>query len=213
MVTAILAVIVLAVIIGFGTLISRSDEKRRLQRLAELNEYQEYDLVELWKLGFVLPRGTGQTITHINAEIENKTDKKLKVIITPGTYFVSTGSHQNMVTRSEHRVTLRPKTVEQIYVPASCINAGLPIPSEQDRFHGVAKVSTNLVRFLEKARYEDAMVVQAGVWALTDNYSKYDIQTKLVARMSSGRSCPAVTDAQVARAKQILDGLGIPNRL
>jgi len=191
----------------------RHNHKLWLKRVAELSEDQEYDLIELWNYRFVLPRATGQTITHINAQVENRTEKRLRVLVKPGTYFVSSGGHQNMVARSEHRFTLRARSTEKIYVPASCINAALPIPGAQDQFHGVAKVSNDLVRFLEKARGEDDMVVQAGVWALTDGYSKYDIQTKLVARSSSGSSRPAVSDQQVARAKRILDELGIGNRL
>lgn len=180
------------VIAGIGFLIARHTRKCRLKFLDELNEDQEYDLVELWKYRVVLPKGTGQTITDIKAEIQNSTDKRLKVVIAPGTYFVSTGSHQNMVTRSDHRFTLPPQDTKRINVPASCINAELPIPSEEDMFHGVAKVSDQLVRFLENARGEDAMVVQAGVWALTDGYSGYQIQNKLVAQTPSGHRHSAV---------------------
>lgn len=207
--------VVLGVAIMFALVILgvRYNKKLWLERLAKLNESEEYDLIDLYQWGFVLTRGTGQTITHINAEVQNRTDKTLRVIIRPGTYFVSSGAHQNMVTRTEHRFRLYGTATETVYVPASCINAESPIPGGHDRFSGVAKVSDNLTRFLERAGGEDPMVIQAGVWALTDNYSQYEVQHKLMARSSQGDTRPAISDDQVARARRILNELRIPNRL
>jgi hypothetical protein len=213
------ALTILLVVLGVGLLVvliillARYNKKRWLERLAQLNESEEYDVVQLYQWGFVLARAKGQTITHINAEVQNQTDKTLRVIIRPGTYFVSSGAHQNMVTRTDHRFRLRGTATETVYVPASCINAESPIPGEHDHFSGVAKVSDNLTRFLERAGREDPMVIQAGVWALTDNYSQYEVQHKLMARSSRGDTRPAVSDEQVARARKILNELGIPNRL
>jgi hypothetical protein len=211
--TILFVVLGVALVVALVILGVRYNKKLWLERLAKLNESEEYDLIVLYQWGFVLARGTGQTITDIKAEVQNLTDKKLRVIIRPGTYFVSSGAHQNMVTRTEHRFRLYENATETVYVPASCINAESPIPGEHDRFHGVAKVSDNLTRFLERAGREDPMVIQAGVWALTDNYSQYEVQHKLMARSSRGDTRPAVSDEQVARARRILNELGIPNRL
>ena len=187
--------------------------KDRLERLAQLNEGEEYDLVQLYQMGAVSPRATGQSITRINAEVQNLTDKKLRVIIRTGTYFISSDIHQNMVTRTEHRFRLHERATERFGVPAACINAESPIPVEDDHFSGVASVSDDLTRFLERAGGEDPMVIQAGVWALTDNYSQYEVRHKLMARSSQGDMRPAISVDQVATAQRILNELGIPNRL
>jgi hypothetical protein len=212
-VTQMVAVLLVAVLILiFAFVVYLRGKKDRRGRLARLGEEEE-DIVYLSKYGFVLPRATGQSITHISAEVENLTEKSLQVVIKPGTCFLSSGSHQNMVTCQRHTFRLFQGETKRVSVPAACINAGKPIPAQKDRFRGVARVSDNLTRFLERASAEDAMVIQAGVWALTDNYSGTDVQRRLIARTSRGESCPAVSAAQVAKARQILDELQVPNRL
>jgi hypothetical protein len=183
------------------------------------------DIVDLYKKGIVNAKGTGQSITDISAEIVSRVTLPLKVSVPHGTYFVSRGNHQNMVTRRKYQFELRPLETEHIRVPAACINASLPIPSEKDRFSGVARVSDHVRRFMEAAEGEDAMVIQAGVWALTDGYSRYRIQATLRTRRVSSRygvhlsgatgtdEGPAISSAHIDRAKAILDRLKISHNL
>lgn len=183
------------------------------------------DIIDLYKKGLVFAKGTGQTITHISAEITNRVNVPLKVSVEHGTYFVSRGNHQNMVTRRKYQFELRPLATEHIGVPASCINATLPIPNEKDQFSGVARVSDSVRRFMEAAEGEDAMVIQAGVWALTDGYSRQTIQRTLRTRRVSTRygiplpgsagldEGPAISNSQIDRAKAILDRLGIRHNI
>ncbi|MCP4396504.1 MAG: hypothetical protein GY801_04200 [bacterium] len=178
-----------------------------------LGEEQEYDLLFLYQKGFVRARATGQSITQIYGEVENLIDKTLKVIITPGTYFVAKGNYQNMVTRSEYSFTLHPLSARDVSINATCINANLPIPGKDDRFHGVRKVSKNVSRFLKASQHASSMVIQTGVWALTDNYSGHDIKNHLVTRDRYGNTRQAVSDADIAEARRILDSLGISHRL
>ena len=187
-------------------------KKKRLRLLSVLNSYDVYDILELWKYRLVLPRATGQSITHIDAEVQNLTGKRLQVIMHPGTYFVSSGDHQNMVTCDEHYFVLRKQGTERFSVSAACINAERPIPGNNDYFEGVAKVSNNLIRFLKGGRGEDSKVIQAGVWAITDRYSKQEIQRKLTVHTSQG-NMPAISDYQIERAKQILNRLKIWTKL
>jgi hypothetical protein len=55
----IIAVIVVAAagVAGIWILAARHNRKRWMKRLAALNEDQEYELVDLWKHRFVLPKG------------------------------------------------------------------------------------------------------------------------------------------------------------
>ena len=190
-----------------------------LQRLALLIEVEKLDdtspqdLVFLHEKGFVRAHATGQSITEIRAEVESLIDRPVGVVIKPGTYFVAQGNYQNMVTRDELSFTLDPRSTTQLSVDASCINAQLPIPGETARFEGVKRVSHTLVRFLNAAQHADPMVVQAGVWAITDKYSKRDVQERLITQDRRGNRIGAVSDADVARAAEILDEVGIKHNL
>jgi hypothetical protein len=183
------------------------------------------DIVDLYNSGLVSAKGAGQSITDITAEIVSRVTLPLKVSVPHGTYFVSRGNHQNMITRKKYEFELRPLATERIHVPASCINAALPIPKESDRFSGVSRVPDKVRRFMEAAEGEDAMVIQAGVWALTDGFSRARIQQTLRTRRVSTRygvpltgslgtdEGPAISSVQIDRAKTILDRLNIPNNL
>jgi hypothetical protein len=130
-----------------------------------------------------------------------------------------------MAARRTCRFELGPSGAERVFVPATCINAGLAIPGDTDRFGGVRRTSASLRAFFDLAQNEDAMVVQAGAWAITDGYSKAQVQAHLRSRRVStvygipvpgvqgSDQGPAISDAQIARAKAILDQLGVRNRL
>ena len=185
------------------------------------------DIVLLYKKGILAACGTGQTITDIRAEITSRVNVPVKVSIPHGTYFISRGNHQNMVTRRKYEFVLSPMEKRNITVPASCINASLPIPGDEDRFSGVAQVSDTLRRFMEAAEPEDAMVIQAGVWAITDGYSREQMKSTLRVRRSDSRSGgmfgglgsnshdagSAISDYHMDRAKKILTELKISNTL
>jgi len=195
----------------------RAWQRRRAERLtalaADLDENETHDLLFLHERGFVRARGSGQSITRIYGEIENLIDRKLHVIIRPGTYFVASGNCQNMVTRREYAFTLYPTSVQNVAIDAACINADLPIPSKDNRFRGVRRVSDDLARFLEASMDADPMTVQAGIWALTDNYSGEDVKNHLYVQDRDGNRRQAVNDRNVAEARQILAQLGIRSRL
>jgi hypothetical protein len=169
--------------------------------------------VTLNKKGLITAKGTGQSITDIRASVTSRVTVPLKVRIPHGTYFVSSGNHQNMVTRKEYEMELAPMQTRRISVPSSCINANLPVPSEKDRFSGVARVSSPVRQFLAAAEREDAMTIQAGVWALTDRYSSHQVRTHLVSRDQYGNTRQAISDLHVTRAKAILDKLGLRHEL
>jgi hypothetical protein len=182
-------------------------------RAASLDEGKTHDLLFLHQQGFVRARGMGQSITRIHGEIENLIARPLRVSIRPGTYFVARGNCQNMVTRQECTVTLYPTSTARVAIDAACINASLPIPKDKDRFYGVRRVSDDLARFLEATRDADPMVVQAGVWALTDNYSGHDVQHHLVVQDERGNRRQAVSNDDIETARRILRELGIRSRL
>jgi hypothetical protein len=136
--------------------LKRWQEDRKERRVAaltatasDIKEDKQYDLLFLHQRGVVRAKGTGQSITLVHADVENLIRKKIRVVITPGTYFVSSGDHQNMATTEEYTFTLSPCSSQQLRISAACINAKRPIPGRGDRFDGVARVPENVARFLE----------------------------------------------------------------
>src|SRR5687767_8769684 len=82
--------------------------ERLTSRATDLEDDQQYDLLFLHQRGFVRVKATGQSITRVYADIENLIRKRLRVVVKPGTYFVSSGGHQNMATTAEYTFTLYP---------------------------------------------------------------------------------------------------------
>jgi hypothetical protein len=199
------------------------------------------DIVVLYKKRLITVEGKGNSISKISAFIESRVTVPLKIYIPLGTYFVKSGDYQNMVTRTEYEFELDPRWGKHISIDASCINANRPIPTSSDKFRGVARVPEKLSRFLVEAAAEDDMTIQAGVWAITDRYTRRDLESRLRRRKRMdlrehmeaqsranmtasilGRSAhqmpvdddgPAISDRQIDRAKALLDKLGIKNRL
>lgn len=153
-------------------------QSRRDARASALGDHY-ISIVRLNQMGLVRVNGTGVSIKEIRTNIDSRVRVWLQVLIPHGTYFVAAGSHQNMVTREEYRFTLSPLGTDFLRIAASCINANKKIPGDQHRFRGVASASENLTKFLKAAEEEDAMVVQAGVWAITDRYTGTQVMQRL----------------------------------
>ena len=179
---------------------SYEDEERERRRLLNRQRAEQAraeaalpksDLCDLHHQGHVRARATGHSIDRIEVEVENLTSKPFHVVLALGTYFVARGSHQNMVVAIERVFVLRPSSSERFHIAAACIDASLEVPGRQDRFEGVARVPDDVARFLESAQSEDPMVIQAGVWAITDRYTAEQVRTRLVS-FSNGRISWAV---------------------
>jgi len=171
------------------------------------------DLEVLCRKGLVRVEANGESITSIYAQIRSLADYRLCVFVPPGTYFVARGSHQNMVVTCGRDFVLKPGKSMRMPVRAACINASLPIPDSDGHFCGVRKVPDDVAAFLIASRNEQDMTIQAGVWALTDNYSGHQVQNRLVMRDRRGNTRQAVSDSNIERAANILDWLSLPHRL
>lgn len=192
----------------------RARRSARLERRAAgLAPDAVHELVDLHRSGFVRASATGQSITRVFAEVENLLARKLRVQASPGTAFVAIGAHQNMVTRRPCRFTLEPGGRHLMSIEASCLDAGRPIPGSADRFDGVRAAPAGVKRFVDAAQDADPMVVQAGVWALTDGYSASDVQRRLEQHDRWGRRVSAVSTSQIDQARRILEQLALPSRL
>ncbi len=194
---------------------------KRFERLVDqmtedakiLLDDREYDLILLYERGFVRANGVGQDITNVSARIESLVRKPIKVLIKPGTYFIALGNYQNMATNKEYRFVLESVQTREVHISATCINAGLPIPTENDYFEGVASVDSNVARFILASRGCNTMTIQAGVWALTDRMSRHSIKERLVSRDNLGHESNTINDHHIDEAKRLLKELGISNYL
>jgi hypothetical protein len=173
----------------------------------------EQELVDLADNSVVTVTATGRDITQVQACAQNRTGHTLRVLVSPGTCFASSGTHQNMVATEATRFTLEPNGSQTFSMRAACVNASRPIPGDTDHFRGVYRVSPMLAKFLEHAISLSPMARQAGVWALTDNYSAGDVQSHLVARDHLGNQRPAVSLTDIAAARKVLDDIGASHRL
>jgi hypothetical protein len=173
------------------------------------------DLITLVRRQSVAVHAAGQSITHIVVELRNLTSKLFKrVLITPGTYFIASGPYQNMALYKTRRLYLFWR--RRIVLPAVCMNATRPVADDRDTFIDVAKADQSLILFLRRARRKNPKIIQAGVWAITDNLSAHDIQPELATTIASkveARRQISISRRQIRAAKRILDKLEIPNRL
>jgi hypothetical protein len=184
---------------------------RRYLDRAKDKEFQ--NIVDLWRMRILTVKAKGRSITEVYVDVRNRSDCALNVFIPVGTYFRSRGAHQNMAIRKETVFAIDAGGTRFINVAATCINASRPVPGGNDSFRGVDRVTTDLERFMKEAERQPAMVVQAGVWALTDGYGRHQIKERLVTLSSRGSSRLGISDSDVDRAKIILDTLGIRSSL
>jgi hypothetical protein len=194
---------------------------RLTERAKPLSVTEAIDLEFLSHERFVTVAGWGESITSIFATVTNQTNRHFHVIVKPGTYFVASGGHQNMVARRSHTLSLEPRQLSFLRVEAACINAGRPVPRESHKFTGVKRVAPDVTRFLGASESSDPMVIQAGVWALTDQMTRADLKTRLVSqdaqgnvrKDAAGNVIHPITDEHIDEAERILDELGIANRI
>jgi hypothetical protein len=175
------------------------------------------DLLTLVRRQTIAVHAAGQSITHIVVELRNLTFKMFKrVLIAPGTYFIASGPHQNMVLYKTRRLYLFRNWRRRIVVRAACMNATRPVAGYMDTFTDVAKADESLILFLKSARGRNPKIIQAGIWAITDNFSAHDIQPTIATTITSSleaRRQIYISRRQIGAAKRILDKLKIRNRL
>ncbi len=179
----------------------------------KLSDDQFHDILGLWAIRVVNILAKGKSITEVYVDIENRLDRPINILIPHGTYFVAQGNHQNMVTRKEYLLKIKPNGTRFINVPATCINAGREIPSSKDSFRGVKKVPDHVKRFLKETDGCDPMIIQAGVWYLTDNLSREEIKSRLTTREMTGGHYSGISDYDIDNAQRVLERLGIHSKL
>lgn len=155
----------------------------------------------------------GRSLTRLEARVTNLLETPLDVEVHPGTYFVAEGAHQDMVIIEKVNLRLPSRGSYDLTLRVACMRAKRPVPRPKDTFERVAEADEGIRRFLEASVGLSPMAIQAGVWTLTDRYSRADVQSRLTIADLWGRVSSAVTDEDLDRASQVLDGLWIPHGL
>lgn len=166
----------------------------------QLSEQEFYDADWLLAKHIIGIKAMGRTITEIDLDVENLSNRKIKVVMPLGIYFAARGSHQNMVGTREVVFRLKPHGSKFATVHVACLNAHRNIPGKQDGFTGLSRADEQVVLFLEAARNETPMVVQAGVWALTDGLSRGELKRRLTTENGQRMNSQAISDGDIDSA-------------
>lgn len=187
-------------------------DEERIQLLDHHKPETSYDLIRLCSLGLVSANARGHSITQVNVLLKDLSARSFNITIEPGTTFRSNGNHQSMaaVERTYHH--LEASASLQVPLRVACINADRPIPSEENGFAAVEAGSPQVAKFLAAASDAPPMVVQAGVWAITDNLTADQIRSRLRTQSEYGER-EAISEGDVEAAAGILDSLNIETQL
>jgi hypothetical protein len=172
-----------------------------------------HDLLFLQEHECIKVVAKGKSITRLEARLTNLVETPLDVVIHPGTYFVADGAHQDMVIIEKVHLRLPPGASYDLTLRVACMRAKRCVPRARDGFQRVAQANDEIRRFLDASDGLSAMAIQAGVWSLSDRYSRADVQTRLTIADLWGRVSSAVTDEDLDQASRVLDGLWIPHGL
>jgi hypothetical protein len=163
---------------------------------------------------------SGLGIAAISLTITNTTDQELTITVNVGTIFRAEGSHQDMAVRSSSQLKVLGRKNIKTVLPAVCINAERPIPSETDRFRRLSSAAGDLKKFLDASQHLMPAAIQAGVWAITDRYDKQKVRAKLQTKSAEeaaiwGEFCttPSIHQSDVNEAKAVLEAIGCKTAL
>ena len=178
-----------------------------------LDEQVYHDADWLAERGIIKLTAIGRSITELSLDVVNRSDRRLKVLLPPGLTFLARGTHQNMVVTKEAVFRLKPRGSKVLPVQVACLNAHKPIPTSNDGFGSVERAGDTVNRFLAAAKGERAMVIQAGVWAITDHLDHNELKARLHNIANSHFAGQAISDNDIRTAGLLLSKAGIPTAI
>ncbi|NOX51308.1 MAG: hypothetical protein GXP16_12360 [Gammaproteobacteria bacterium] len=184
--------------------------KSSAQQLSEGEFYEADWLVEKHIIGI---KAVGHSITELNLDVQNFSERKIKVLLPRGIYFPARGGHQNMVSTREVVFRLKPGGCKFFAVQVACLNAHREIPSEQDGFGRLKRADAEVAKFIEVACNEAPMVLQAGIWALTDGLNRSELRRRLVANGGVSTHRQVISDRDIDSASLHLAKLSLATQI
>jgi outer membrane protein assembly factor BamD (BamD/ComL family) len=160
---------------------------------------------------------SGSGIENVSLNVRRLVGHPVTVLIPVGTFFVSGGIAQDMVTTSGDELSLDSNETLSIVVSAACANIDRPAPGPEDSFR-IERLPQQgelerAVAALSKANTRYRATEQAAVWIVTDN-ANYDALGRLVSVPIGQIPLPgvgtrAIAESTAAEAMKILDDAGI----
>jgi hypothetical protein len=171
------------------------------------------NIVDLVEHGTVTFKITSGAINELGLEVQNTTDRTLKIDIPSGTYFVNADSKsQNMVVRHTTNASVQPKGRVDIQLEAACANLHLTEPTQENTFtiQRLPKPPelTKIIDQISSAGV-NYPVEQAAIWIVTDD-ATYDELGMLVEGSRFGTSMIRENDA--VRAMMLVEKAGLSIR-
>jgi hypothetical protein len=171
------------------------------------------DLLSLQTNGLMHAEASGLTITQVTVKLTSLCETgPTPFLIEPGWYFVADGHHQNMVITQMKEGETRARESMEFILQAACLNAHLPVPRRGEKLSKIGLVDRDLKQFLDAAQHDDPMVIQAGVWALTDKLGPLAIQFRLEKGSWLEREV-AIKPEHISEAGERLRQLGISSTI
>jgi hypothetical protein len=168
-------------------------------------------IVDLVEQGKVEAKSTGSGIESVSLEIRRLVEEVLKAVIPAGTFFVSGGSTQDMVTTAEEEVVLSDDEWVSTVLDVACANLELDVPDSDVTFDIQRAPQEEELQMLMPVLRDAGVayeVRQAAVWIVTDNADYEDLGT-LVSGSWPGPQLRLIHEAEAAQAMRIVDEAGI----
>ncbi|MCC7492744.1 MAG: hypothetical protein IT204_10370 [Fimbriimonadaceae bacterium] len=170
---------------------------------------EEITVYEAQQRGLVTARVTGSGLGEVRLSLTRTTNRRLRVIVPAGAYFVCQGGGaQNMVGGRQTTVDLVGSATASLSVPASCANMHLDTPNWSTSFAiRPSPEGSELARLMEVIGREQPseVVAQVAVWAVTDNPTRAELMSTYVTNFGG----PAASQADLNAAAQLLRKAGI----
>ena len=174
--------------------------------------------IEVDDLGAAIARGlvtavvTGEGLSSVKVKLTRPKGRLCRVRISPGTFFLSDGTVQNMVVTEEREFDLTESRRCEASVSTSCAQMSKPEPGGTDTFRvGPPTTSKVLKRLLEVAVEAGASEVakQVATWVVTDNPSRRDLDETYQSGFGFGGGEPAADDEEIEEAHELLKRAGV----
>jgi hypothetical protein len=186
--------------------VREADARRALDDI--LQDMEGRQIVDLIAQKKVEARAKGSGIEEVEIELCRLVKHELSVLVPAGTFFVSRGSAQDMVTTNDEEFTLEKEECISVTVPVACADLDRLVPRSDDTFDILpSSQQEEMQKLAPLLREASSEVRQAAVWIVTDN-ADYDALGTLVSGLG-GFGPRVIKEDEAARAMKLVDEAGI----
>jgi hypothetical protein len=186
--------------------VREADARRALDDI--LRDMEGRRILDLIAQNKVRAEANGSGIEEVELELCRLVKHQVTVLVPVGTFFVSRGSAQDMVTTDDEEFTLEEECIS-VTVPVACADFDRSVPRSDDTFDILpGSQQEELERLMPLVADAPFSVRQAAVWVVTDNADYEDLGT-LVSGPIAGFGSRVIHETQAAQAMKLVDEAGI----